>query len=438
MLRDPLLLTHWDPDLYPERPVPLLHELVVHILAHGRVWLKEVDLFLNPTISSVLSDPSDRKIFRSLVDTGRIELLIADPATIRTFARDPKEEPFLATAEARDEKKPLKSQPWKLDDKTKQLCKELDTIFGFTARRERTGATTRITRPRSTPPAEQNQFADKLREVLEHPAKAWRQRDAFKDISPAMEKEFPKFCRDHERALALLARARVKPNATRGFYRSLAYQCADEFASDGPKAVQAMKNLAQSVYAYCELKREKAAGTYSGKRLAEMPPDKACQHPGDEIFRIEVVPLRKSIAIPLDDNIGAVISRVLGKCENQMSLFWELTHNAPSPERDFQVAWSHVAEAFKNEVHIPTSQKHRIFQPAGLIVAAASLILDASTFGGFSLAPGILATEMALTAITSFGPKTVDLFRGFRADQRRQEIGDSLRGAASIRCSRIK
>ena len=39
-----------------------------------------------------------------------------------------------------------------------------------------------------------------------------------------------------------------------------------------------MKNLGQSVYAHCELDREKAVGTYYGTRVAELPPTQT-RHP---------------------------------------------------------------------------------------------------------------------------------------------------------------
>ena len=70
----PLLLTHWDPDLYPGRSIPLLPELIVHILAYGEVWVKEVDLFFSPQIRTYLSNAANLSAFTSLVDTGRIKI----------------------------------------------------------------------------------------------------------------------------------------------------------------------------------------------------------------------------------------------------------------------------------------------------------------------------------------------------------------------------
>jgi hypothetical protein len=77
-LGPPLLITHWDPDMYPSRPLPLIPELVIYILAHGEVWIKDVDLFLNSRIAAVLSDPAGFQQFSSLVATKRVKVLIPD------------------------------------------------------------------------------------------------------------------------------------------------------------------------------------------------------------------------------------------------------------------------------------------------------------------------------------------------------------------------
>ena len=49
-LRHPVLITHFDPDMFSGPCLPLIAELVVQILVHGEVWLKDVDLFLNDSI----------------------------------------------------------------------------------------------------------------------------------------------------------------------------------------------------------------------------------------------------------------------------------------------------------------------------------------------------------------------------------------------------
>jgi len=432
----PLLVTHWDPDLYPARPLPLLQELIIHILAHGEVWLKEVDLFLNPRIRAFLSKRSNRDVFASLVETGRIKILVPDGTTI--LERDPQDEPLLAAAMARDGKKPLKSEPWVLTEETKRFCKQLDSILGLTGRKVRNPWARPICRPRVTAPSEKNEFAAKLYGVLTQHDKRWQGRDPFKGISPAMVDQFAEFSQNHDKALALLAAADVTPNATNGFYRSLAYQCADEFRAEGTIAVQAMKNLVQSVYTYCELKREQAAGTYGGDRLAEMPPDKPAENANLGLIRIEVVPLPRSIAIPVDANIGQVISNVLEMCDQSLHVFWNLAGSSPSPEQDFQVAWNHVAEVFAREVQLPQKPaKGGIFRPAGLIIGGATLVIDIGEIAGLSWRPGFVVAGVALGAIATFGPEAVDLFRRAQLELRRQEIDDAVSAAAAIRCSKI-
>lgn len=431
----PLLLTHLDPSLYPVHPLPLLHELVIHILAHGEVWLKEVDLFLNPRIRAQLSKPANLRIFAGLVDTGRVKILIPDRAT--PLDLDPQDHPLLATAMARDNKKPLKSEPWVLTEETKRFCARLDSILGYAARHDRNPGALPICQPRVTPPSDENEFATKLYAVLTQANTNWRKRGPFGGISDEMAIEFAEFCLNYDKALALLAAKNVGPNATNGFYRSLAYQCADQF----PKPEQQpMKNLVQSVYAYCELKREGAAGTYAGKRMAEMPPDRPSTEAYPEFTRrIEVVPLPGDISIHVDANIGKMISNVLVKCDQSLRVFWNLAGRTPSPEEDFQFAWNHIAEVFASEVGLPRkSTKHRILGPAALLIGGATLGMGVGGLAGFSWNTKVVAAEVALGAIATFGVEAVDLFRRVQLDFQRQRIADTVRNAATIRCSKIE
>src|ERR1039458_3843731 len=64
----PVLLTHWDPDMYSSDALPLIPELVIQILVHGEVWLKEVDLFLNESIREQLGREEQFEQFSSLVE----------------------------------------------------------------------------------------------------------------------------------------------------------------------------------------------------------------------------------------------------------------------------------------------------------------------------------------------------------------------------------
>jgi|GEM_PF-6780758 len=430
----PLLLTHLDPSLYPVHPLPLLHELVIHILAHGEVWLKEVDLFLNRRIRAQLSKPANLRIFAGLVDTGRVKILIPDRAT--PLDLDPQDHPLLATARARDNKKPLKSEPWVLTEETKQFCTRLDSILGHAARHDRNPGALPLCMPRVTPPSDENEFATKLYAVLTQANTNWRKRGPFGGISDEMATEFAKFCLNYDKALALLAAKNVGPNATNGFYRSLAYQCADQFPQ--PEQ-QPMKNLVQSVYAYCELKREGAAGTYSGDRMAEMPPDRPIERTNSGLLRVAVVPRR--LRIGLTDNIGEVISAVLEECQKSMSVFWKLAGTSQASEQDFRVAWNHIAEVFAEKIAPPGRRlfQNPTLQKMQLILAGASLAVgvDSDAIAGFSWSPTAVTAMAGLNAIATFGPPTIDLIRSAQMDLKRQKISDRVSAAAAIRCSWI-
>ena len=81
------MLTHWDPEMYPDNPIPLIQELVIYILTYGHVQLKDVDLFMNEDVVSCLSGRprtlpsiSNWDLFASLIRTKRITVLTADPS----------------------------------------------------------------------------------------------------------------------------------------------------------------------------------------------------------------------------------------------------------------------------------------------------------------------------------------------------------------------
>jgi hypothetical protein len=424
----PLLLTHWDPDLYPNRPIPLLQELVVHILTHGEVWLKEVDLFLNPRIRAELSKRENRDTFRSLVDTGRLQILIPDSTIYLGDDLDPQHQPLLATATERHRsKRPLKSEPWELTDDIKQFCRRMDAILGLSARQDRYSRAEPICRPRVTPPSGENQFAAKLYDVLTQKDRNWETRDPFKGITPQMADKFALYTQNYEEALKEIVKAGKKPNATNGFYRSLAYQCADLYLPD-EKGCQAMKNLVQSVYAYCELKREEAAGTYSGKRLAEMPPD---QKTAEQIVRVEPVPLPHKIPICIDANIGNVVSAVLEECEPSLQVFWRLAGKHPAPDKLFREAWDDVADAFARHARLPLQHSRGIFPIAGkfILKCVAYWTESKDPAGGAFLHDNAHEISIFATAL-------LDSLRNGRMKLRRK-LRKDVSASAGIRCSRI-
>src|SRR2546430_1306420 len=109
----PIVLTHWDPDLYPYRSQALspIQELIVHVLAFGEVRIKDVDLFLNPRIRACFREDSMRAQFASLLGTGRVRVLVPPRST--QFDIDPTTNPLTAVALERvRNQRPFKDEPW--------------------------------------------------------------------------------------------------------------------------------------------------------------------------------------------------------------------------------------------------------------------------------------------------------------------------------------
>jgi hypothetical protein len=434
----PLLITHWDPDLYPRQPLPLVAELVIHILAHGEVWLKEVDLFLNSKIATCLSDPVTFRQFSSLVATKRVRILIPDRSR---NLEDPIKHPVLSTAmEIVRSHRPLKSRPWRMTERHRRLCEALDRVLVANGGLSPRG----VVRQRIKPPPNRNAFAGKLIEVLNGPDKRWRQRPQFEGLDDRIAERFTKLAANHESALDVLRKKDITPNATNGFYRSLLYQCADCLLPTRRR--RAMKNLGQSVYAYCELDREKAAGTYHGSRVAELPPTDAS--PDEMLLRVDMVPTRKAIRIPVAENIGDIISAVLEDCADSMRGFWAATGTSLTPEVDFSIAWEHVADAFaKHSVDAHrgelSSRGKALWHVGEYVVHGAEILSEAGKPLGVRWMPDVRdhpiaqTTLLFMNAIATFGRPAMEYIRRGRADAERGKIKRALLDAATARCGRV-
>lgn len=232
------------------------------------------------------------------------------------------------------------------------------------------------------------------------------------------------------------------------FYRSEAYAASKSYPWPQKRA---LRNLAQSVYAYCELRREEAAGTYFGSRIAEIPPT------DDEILaddsRIHVVPIPGEVQVPVASNIGEIVSNVLDECGEEMRLFWALGAGSKHPESAFVDAWAHVADAFARhsvkakQVHTreKTSRRwHRTSQGLHLAV----IVTEAGAFCGFKFLnhfaelPFIQGPLIALTAIASFGDLAVSAIRKGRAYDKRDTERDRVRrillDSATLRGAQIQ
>jgi len=440
----PMLITHWDPDLYPREPLPLVPELVIHILAHGEVWLKEVDLFLNPTISANLADPAVFEQFSSLVATKRLKVLIPDKSR---DLDDPIKHPILSTAmEIVRSRRPLKSHPWKMTEKDKHLCDALDSMLVANGGLKSTG----VVRQRVKPPADRNVFASTLIKVLNGQDRRWRQRDQFKGIDPRIADQFTGFAKNHELAIDLLRKKGITPNATNGFYRSLLYQCADYLLPEEQKRQRrAMKNLGQSVYAHCELDRENAAGTYYGSRVAELPPTDKDLSPDEPLLRVDVVPQRVAAKIPVAANIGEIVAKVLEECDESMRTFWAIAGEVPLPQQEFGLAWEHVADAFgKYSAGArragSSSTGNALWTATEYIIHTAEMFTEVGERSGvkwipdFREYPKATAVWLGMKAIATYGRPTMEYIRRGRADAQKGKIKQVLLNAATARCGRVK
>ena len=324
----PVLLTHWDPDMYSSDALPLIPELVIQILVHGEVWLKEVDLFLTATIQEQFDREEQFEQFSSLVETGRVKVLIPDESYKLI---DPGTQPLLATAIERElSKRPLATAEWRLTNSVRRYCERLDRVL----------VRADAIRRRQLPPNE-NVFAGTLSRVLSLPEVTWHGRPQFTGLDDAICAPFRSFCEDHRNAIAFLLERDQKPRGD-GFFRSMAYQCADCF----PQQSRPMKNLIQSVYAACELEREGAAGTFVGEKIAEIPPTSLSQATAEdskELISVRIESGLPAANIPICRNIGEVVDAVLRECGHTMQTFWDSAQYDVNPEGEFRLAWAHVA-----------------------------------------------------------------------------------------------
>lgn len=331
----PILITHWDPDVYPAKPAPGIQELVVYGLLgavlrrDSKVLIKEVDLLLNPKVRAAFEDDAVVGQFDSLLHTGRFKVLLP-PRSTDFGDIDPNVQPMTAVARERDRKhRPYKTMIRKLTRADEAYCSKLDKIL----------VSARAIQFRKDFPAE-NTFARLLAAVLSSPNRAWMSRPQFCGITAEMAKTFVTYCQDPSKAVERLESDGVVPNA-REAYRSLLYQAADckEYRSkhNSMSGSRAMKNLLQSVYAYCELNREDASGTYAGPRISELP---SVEESPADVSIIEVPPLLDlSVEIPVAQNIGDILGRVLEEFSAER-LDTTAKHMA------FEDSCAHIADAF--------------------------------------------------------------------------------------------
>ncbi len=435
----PIMITHWDPDVYPTKPAPGIQELVIYALISrvlrqdSKVLIKEVDLLLNPKIRAAFKDDAVVDQFDGLLQTGRFKVLLP-PLSTDFGDVDPYVQPMTAVARERDRKRrPYKTKVRKLTRADEIYCAKLDRIF----------VRAHATQFRKDFPAE-NTFASVLAAVLSSPDHGWRSRPQFTGITPQMAEAFVSYCQDPSKAIERLAADRVAPHA-REAYRSLLYQVSDckEYKSDynSMSGSRAMKNLLQSVYAYSELNRENASGTYVGPRIAELP---FVSKPAEnELSTIEATPfLDLNAEIPIAQNIGDILGRVLDEIPAEPA-------GTSTNHMTFEDRCAHIADAFakysvarKPVTWSPTAQhhwqasKHRLVFGAFLLSVAVHVGLR--FISSFQFREVVEWSPDVVHGLTYCAQPLVNLIRGGKAyDDSDTEQARVTRGVLSAMKSRV-
>jgi len=339
--RKPVLAAHWDADLYPRDSRPITQELVLHILRHGNVLIKDVDLLLNPAIRTELSEKGIRTQFRSLLETGRIKVLLP-PLKSTKFDLDPTRYPLTAMARERHNKRPHKFRIWQFREPYQRFCAILDPII----------ANTNAIKFRADYPLG-NDFAATLYRVLTE--QSWRARREFKGIDRMVDR-YAEYCLNPEDALKDLRDQNVTPLATE-FYRTIAYQCVRlrRFRSTREQE-RNMRRLLQSVYAYCETSRESAVSTYYAERLTELP---AVSQDNDtlDVGMLQLIVPDIKVKIPVAENIGEILEKIIHDCPNIADI-WAMSDpssdDLPSLE-SLTEACAAISESFAE--HAMTAKK---------------------------------------------------------------------------------
>ena len=431
----PIMITHWDPDVYPVKPAPGIQELVLYGLLsgvlrqNGPVLIKEVDLLLNPRIRAAFEDDAVVGQFDSLLNTGRFKVLLP-PLSTDFGDVDPNLQPMTAVARERDRKKrPYKTRIRKLTRADEAFCARLDRIL----------VNAKAIQFRRDFPAE-NTFASVIAGVLSSPDRGWRKRPQFCGITAEIADRFVAYCHDPSKAIDRLAQDGVAPHG-REAYRSLLYQVADceenKAEHNSMSGSRAMKNLLQSAYAYCELHREDASGTYVGPRIAELPFITSVPR---DFPTIEAMPLLDlSAEIPVAQNIGDILGRVLE----------EIPADVGVTNTTFEYRCAQIADAFakysvsrKPVKWSATGQHH--WQTSKHYIQFGALILSVAVHVGLRFVSSFQSREIvewspdAIHAMTYCAQPLVDLIRGGQAyDDQDTERARLARGVLNLMKDRV-
>jgi len=416
-----ILLTHWDPDIYvPQVATPWLQELVVHSLLFGHVVVRDVDVFQNLHIGRYLTESYvDFEIFVELVRNGCVEILTLRPESYKNLKANPGIAPFTARSERHSASRSHMGEKWHPEEWQEALCLRLDAALNRVALRYQ------------APFPAQNDFAPRLASVLRgEPAKnvPW-----FRDIEGDAREKFIELCAgDDLWESYLLADCGEKEivGQGQGFYRTAAYQCARKF----PHSERALRNLIQSVYAWCECSREDTEGRYGSRLLWEVPysygsaaEDEAAIEP---YVNVQVVPKRgrqSELAVPAVPEIGQILAATRAHpAFGNFQQVWAAIGRPELSERNFWIAYEQLVEAFAENAAA------KLVRPGNHAVWAliASGITLAGHYFGLSIAAG--AASEVCTAL--LGP---ELSRAVRSIPFAQRVKGDLVKAVEIRTNKV-
>ncbi len=413
-----ILLTYWDPDIYvPQVATPFLQELFLYSLLFGEVVIRDVDLFLNPFIGRQLaSSESDFRLLVELIQNNCVQILTLPPALYRGVESDPTIEPFSARSERHQKSCSFKGEQWRPEEWQKVLCLKLDAAVNGTRLRS------------MAPFPSRNDFAPRLAWALDLDPTSkfpW-----FTDITGEAKHTFKRLCVD-DQAWESFLRADNRESIVgegQGFYRTAAYQCAKKCG----ESQRALRNLIQSVYAWCECDREGTEGRYGGRLPWEIPYSYLSRAEErdhtDKYMNLQLVPKRYEREFPIAPGIGEVLATTrMSPAFKYFQQTWAGIGRPQVTESTFWNAYHQLIEVFAENAarkFVPSSS-HVTWQVIGI-----TLIL-----GGHVLGLSVLPSSVTGEGVALLGPELSKFVRSIAFVEKAKR---ELRDAVEIRSNRIK
>jgi len=415
-----ILLTHWDSDIYvPQIATPWLQELVLYSLLFGHVVVRDVDIFQNLAIARhLMTSDTDLQILIELVRKGCVEILTLHPEAYKDSRVDPHIAPFTARSERHSATRSYMGKKWQPELWQQDLCLRLDVNLKNVSFRYQ------------APFRDSNDFAPRLAKVLS--GQPVRHVSWFKDIGDDARNKFLELCADDSLWESFLLNEGHKESVVgegQGFYRTAAYQCAKEF----PASERALRNLIQSVYAWCECSRENTEGRYGGRLLWEVPysygspaQDEAV---AESYVNFQILPRRTKVklAIPAVPEIGEILAatRIHPAFQNFQDT-WAGIGRPEISESSFWIAYENLVEAFAEKA------AKKLVRPGNDLrwhVIGTGIALAGHHFG-LSLAPASAIEQ----SIGFLGP---NLSRFVRSVAFVQQAKSELLQAVEIRTNKV-